>query len=123
MKIRTLLACCVTAASIASMVTAAPASATNEAYSCGECAQVNGHENYISNNESYNFSGEGFCDAAYDNVGGTYFLAFEKCYSSGKGIVLCSTVGEFWGHGQTRRYYAKYEYNLWGRQDNYKYCG
>ena len=122
-KIRILLACCVAAASIASMTAAAPASATNEAYSCGACAQVSGPENYVENNESYNFSGEGFCDAAYANFSGIYYTAFEKCYSSGKGIILCNTAGEFPGHGQTRRYYAKYEYNLWGRQDNFKYCG
>lgn len=132
MKIRVLLACCVVAGSVASMVVAAPASATNEVYplpilgqgpGCGKCAQTSGANNYIINNESVNYSGEGFCDAAYMYLEGVYYTAFEKCYDTGKGIILCNSLGEIWGHGQTRRYYAKYEYNLAGRQDNFKYCG
>lgn len=128
-KIRVLLACCVVAASVAGMAAAVPAFATNETYphpgtleGCGKCEQVSGPNNYIRNNESINYSGEGFCDTGYLYSGGFYYKAFEECYSSGKGIVLCYKPGEFYGHGQTRRYYAKYEYNLWGRQDNYAAC-
>lgn len=129
-KLGTLLVCCVVAASVAGMAVAAPAFATDETYphpgtlnGCGSCAQTSALiNNYIRNNESYNYSGEGFCDAAYFYAEGTYPVAFDECFSSGKGIILCYKAFEFLGHGQTRRYYAKYEYNLFGRQDNYAEC-
>lgn len=129
-KCKTLVATVVAAVSVAVAVCAAPAFATNETYphpgsyeGCGKCASVNGKDNWIKNNESYNYSGEGYCDYGYLESGGAYYPAFSECTPSGKGEILCYNYKEFWGHGQTRRYYAMYEYNLFGRQDNYQECG
>lgn len=124
-KLKVLAASLIAAVAI-SVVYVVPALATDEYYPpsghCGECAQVSGPNNYIRNNEAFNLSGEGFCNAAYLYGEGKYFLIFEKCYSSGKGNLLCDGAGEFYGHGQVRRYYAMYLYNLVGRQDNYATC-
>lgn len=125
-----ILASIVVVVGVASMALAAPTFATDEFYphpltleGCGKCAQTSGPDNYIKNNEANNLSGEGFCNTAYlYNAEGKYVVVFEKCYSSGTGNILCYTLGEFAGHGQVRRYYAMYEYNLRGRQDNYKAC-
>jgi hypothetical protein len=105
-----------------------PALATNEYYpseaGCGSCAQTSGPDNYIKNNAAWNLSGEGFCNAAYIRTGeGEYPAQWDRCYSSGNYELLCYTGPEWYGHGQSRRYYAAYNYNLRGRQDNYASCG
>lgn len=128
-KPKILVASVIAVVSVTSMMFVVPAFATDEFYphpgtleGCGKCAQTSGPNNYIKNNEAYNYSGEGLCNAAYLlNSKGEYPVVFEGCYSSGHGNILCY-AGEFYGHGQARRYYAKYEYNLIGRQDNFTGC-
>ena len=96
--------------------------ATNEGESCGSCSHVNAPKNnWIRNVESYNLSGNGYCDLMWEENGGKYFLVFEKCESGVKGRTWCYPI-EFWGHGETERYFKEFLYNLWVRQDNFLNC-
>lgn len=130
-KLTALLASSIAALCAASMIYASPASATNEYYphfdgsGCGKCASTsalaNIGDNYLVNKESFHYSGNGLCDAAYLSNGSR---VFNKCKASPYNVILvCYNYGEFYGYGQARRYYKEYTYNLAGREDNFKYCG
>lgn len=99
---------------------ASPAHAyISEAYECSKCNEVPGPEHYIYNNTAENLSGTGVCSALWRFVGGKWYESYD-CTSSPtteKRVTICNTF-EFLGHGQSRHYYAKYEYHLWGWETN-----
>ena len=72
-----LVAACATAC-----VAVVPAFATNEGYHCKvePCAETNGPENYVTNNEGINYSGTGSCSAVWRfNGGKNYTLMADGC--------------------------------------------
>lgn len=110
-----LIAACATATGVA-----APAFATNEYYECGECAEVNGAENYVRNNFTINHSGKGVCAAIWrDNGGGNYTLMSRECKSGGETAHACLT-SEVYGHGEAES--ESGNGYLRGRQDNFAKC-
>lgn len=97
------------------------AHATSSAYECpgkGSCAKTTGPEAEIENNIAENQSGTGVCSAIW-----WYFDGWLEDYyctpkpTEEKRTIVCSTE-ELYGHGESRRYYAKYEYKLWGWETN-----
>lgn len=112
-----LIAACATAAGAA----AVPAFATNEYYECGLCAEVNGKENWVKNNQTINHSGGGICAALWrNNGGGNYTLMADQCKPGEETATAC-TSGEFKGHGEAESEFGNGY--LRGRQDNFTYCG
>jgi hypothetical protein len=99
---------------------AAPALATNQNYECSKCASVNGSENYVRNSLAVNRSGTGVCAALWWYSGGwnEEYTCTPKPTEQTESL-LCDAAGELYGHGQARRYYAKYEYSLKGNENNY----
>ena len=111
---------CVFAALTKATVTR-PAFATNEAYECGSCAEVNGPNNYITNNQVINHSGHGICGAIWRyNGGGSYTLLEAQCKSGGQTVTLCHG-SQIYGHGEAEAQVGNGF--LRGRQDNFNYCG
>jgi hypothetical protein len=111
-----LVAACATA-----VIAVAPAFATNEYYECGSCAEVNGPENYIRNNQTINHSGGGICAAVWrKNAPGNYTLMADQCAGGGGTATACAS-SEVYGHGEAESISG----NGWlrGRQDNFTYCG
>ena len=100
-------------------VIAPTAHATSETYECGKCAKVTGKENYVENNTAENLSGTGACSAIWWKFGGEWLESYYCTPSPGseKRTHICSTE-EIYGHGESRRYYAAYEYKLWGWETN-----
>jgi hypothetical protein len=110
-----LVAVCATAGAIA-----IPAFATNEYYECGACAEVNGKENYVKNNQVINHSGGGICGAVWrNNGGGNYTLMADKCAEGGGTAIACSG-SEVYGHGEAEAISGNGY--LRGRQDNFTKC-
>jgi hypothetical protein len=99
---------------------AVPAFATDESYECGSCTAVNGHENYVKNNFSINFSGEGACAVIWrNNGGGSYTQMGAECAGGSSTAHVC-LGGEVYGHGETES--LNFASWLYGVQDNYKKC-
>lgn len=110
-----LIAACATASAIA-----IPAFATNEYYECGSCAEVNGKENFVKNNQVINHSGGGICGAVWrNNGGGNYTLMADKCAGGGGTATACSG-SEVFGHGEAESISGNGF--LRGRQDNFVKC-
>jgi hypothetical protein len=108
-------------ASVAALALAAPAFATNEGNTCGNCASINApKDNWVKNVESYNASGLGYCDILWEKSGGSYTQVFDRCNPSTHGVIECLSY-ELFGHGETTRYYANL-YTLEVRQDNFGPC-
>jgi hypothetical protein len=105
----------------AAWVAAVPAHAEFREYSCKSCASANGPEVFVS--ESMKSIGRvegatGVCAAAWEYLGGGNWKEFLACTATGTEVlVVTGYIGPFEGHGQVRRYYAKYLYNLWGQED------
>lgn len=118
---RMLLSVGLLAALGAGCTVAVPAFATNEYYECGSCAETNGPNNYITNNQVINHSGGGICGAIWRyNGGANYTLLQAECMGGGATVTLCHG-SELYGHGE-----AESESGngfLRGRQDNFAYCG
>ncbi|MGP0100569.1 MAG: hypothetical protein ACLPUT_02975 [Solirubrobacteraceae bacterium] len=97
-----------------------PAAATNEGYSCAECAYVNGHENYVRNNEAINYTRTGVGDYVWRHNGnGTYTKVLED-WTTGYLTIACGS--EVYGHGEVLEASGEHAH-LAGRQDNFQYCG
>jgi len=97
-----------------------PAFATNEFYECGSCAEVNGKENFVKNNQVINHSGGGICGAVWRNNGGGNFTDVAKMCEPGGGTATACASSEVHGHGE-----AESESGnglLRGRQDNFSKC-
>jgi hypothetical protein len=118
---RLLLAGVAVSACATAAVVAIPAFATNEYYECGSCAEVNGPENYVKNNQVINHSGGGICGAVWrKNAPGNYTLMARACEPGGATATACA-LSQVYGHGE-----AESESGngfLRGRQDNFTYCG
>ncbi len=97
-----------------SLTLAPPAAAEwNEYYGpCGSCAEINGPEIHgLTENWGWNLSGTGVCSALWNYSGGWH----ERLGCTSTGTEVCVSYGsETWSHGQVRRWYAKYEYDLEG---------
>jgi hypothetical protein len=93
---------------------ASPALA-DEAYSCpNHCAAVNGKETWLRQNEVQNLSGTGVCAAIWRLWEGKWTEAYSCTPKPETEVWECIFGPEILGHGQSRRYYAKFEYYLWG---------
>ncbi len=117
------LALCATVLSalVAAGAVAVPAVATNEYYECGSCAEVNGVENYVKNNQVINHSGGGICGAVWRKNGpGNYTLMARGCEPGGTTATVCAG-SEVHGHGEAES--ESGNGYLRGRQDNFTYCG
>jgi hypothetical protein len=117
---RLLLIAGAVAAFAAAGTVALPAFATNEFYECGSCAEVNGKENFVKNNQVINHSGGGICGAVWrKNSPGNYTLVADQCAGGGGTATACAG-SEVFGHGE-----AESESGnglLRGRQDNFAGC-
>jgi hypothetical protein len=117
---RALLVTTVLAVGLAS-VAAAPADAEGfEVYSCKSCSNANGAEVYAPT--AMNAIGRvegatGVCAAVWQRLGGGKWREFLECTATGTETkVATGFIGPLEGHGQVRRYYAKFLYNLWGQE-------
>jgi hypothetical protein len=118
---RLLLAVGAVSACAAAGTVAIPAFATNEYYECGSCAEVNGPENYVRNNQVINHSGGGICGAVWrKNSPGNYTLVARACEPGGATATACAG-SEVYGHGEAES--ESGNGYLRGRQDNFTYCG
>ena len=118
---RATLAVGLIAACVAAGLSAVPASATNEYYECGNCAEVNGIENYVRNNQVINHSGGGICGAVWrKNSPGNYTLMAKACEPGGNTATACAS-SQVYGHGEAEA--ESGNGYLRGRQDNFTYCG
>lgn len=109
------------AALAATCTVAAPAFATNEYYECGSCEEINGPNNYITNNQVINHSGGGICGAIWRyNGGSNYTLLEDECQGGGATVTLCHG-SQIYGHGEAESEFGSGY--LRGRQDNFAYCG
>lgn len=89
---------------------------------CGHCAEINGPEDHgLTENWGWNLSGSGVCSALWNFSSGAWH---ERLTCTSTGTEACVAYGnEVWAHGQVRRWYAKYEYDLEGLQtDNLRNC-
>lgn len=126
---RALLAALALAAVVACMASATPAQAYRYEFSCTSCAQVNGPEINPNNdggygiaNRGWNSSGKGLCSAVWENLGGGVWKEVGSCSPSATELEVYDSTDYAWGHGQTRRYYAAYLYNLGGVECDYIPC-
>lgn len=117
-RVRLLLTAALVVAVAVTANAAPPAWATAEGYKCSEpCASTNGRENYVAENRGWNESGKGLCTVIWQNAGGGQWYESADCSESA--TYLCYWHVEVWGHGQVRRWFAKYLYWLTGYQTNY----
>lgn len=89
---------------------------------CGSCAQISGPEAHgLTENWASNLSGAGVCSALWNYSGGAWH---ERLVCTSTGTEACVAYGgEVWSHGQVRRWYAKYEYDLEGLEtDDFRNC-
>lgn len=94
-------------------------------YSCKSCAEENGTEFETSVEGGigmiawgYNTSGKGVCSAIWENLGGGKWNEEYACTATGTQVEI-RNGRYFTGHGQVRRYYNQYLYNLEGTEENY----
>ncbi len=107
---------------VVAFATTLPAHAAifREQYGCApsNCASSNSGEHLIivdvHNEGNINpTSGKGVCSAVWQNLGGGSWKEYLACTATGYDAEV-SRYGEQYVHGQVRRYYAQYEYQLWG---------
>ena len=91
--------------------------AYHESYECGTCAEKNGPEATLSEAYGWNLSGKGVCSALWERIGSEWYENL-SCTESGEETCAWE-VAEVEGHGQVRRWYAKYEYTLLGLETDY----
>jgi hypothetical protein len=94
-------------------------------YSCNSCAAEHGSEHNDSENGGNafanlvtNHSGKGVCSAIWRNEGGGKWHEYLSCTSAGT-VDELKIAEYFTGHGEVRRYYKEYLYNLSGFEYNY----
>lgn len=108
-----------TLAVVGASVAAAPALAGFEVYTCKECASKNGVEVYAPEAMKALAKVEGakgVCAAIWQWLGGTW-KEFLSCTATGtETSVVTGFIGPLEGHGQVRRYYKEFLYNLWGEE-------
>lgn len=99
---------------------ASGASAHEATYSCpSECPNVSGpDQNEVDKAYGKNLSGTGVCVTLWEKVGSSYNRLEFECSPNGTstGVKTVPCLGSNVLHGDTKRYYAKYEYYLWGQQ-------
>lgn len=99
---------------------AVPAHAGFSIYTCKSCASANGHEEYAP--EAMKSIGvvehaKGVCAAVWEWLGENNWREFLKCTATETEISTATGfIGPFWGHGQVRRYYKEFLYDLWGEE-------
>lgn len=60
---------------------------------------------------------KGVCSAVWENYGGGKWKEYLKCTASEAEVTEEPGLLEIYeGHGQVRRYYKEYLYNLWGEE-------
>lgn len=99
------------------------AHALSDKYSCKSCASENGAEGTDNitntfNTQDINESGKGVCAAIWRNEGGGKWHEYLSCTSAGT-VDELKIAEYFTGHGEVRRYYKEYLYNLSGFEYNY----
>lgn len=105
---------------VAASVSAVPARAEFSIYSCKSCSTENGPEVYVP--EAMKSIGrvegaKGVCSAVWENLGGGKWKEYLACTASeSETSTATGFVGPFDGHGQVRRYYKEFLYNLWGEE-------
>jgi hypothetical protein len=108
----------VVAAGIAAGISTVTAALPSEEFKCLNCASVSGANEYpIDVVHSRNESGTGLCSILWRYNGGTsYTKVAENCTSSGTEVGAAYYAGSYTAHGETERWYAKYEYKMSGYQ-------
>ncbi len=98
------------------LAAAAPAAHAEYAYSCKSCAKESGpNQNPIHINRGVNESGKGVCSELWRYEGGSsYTLVAQDCTESGS--VIWAESGSINGHGEVRRWFSEFLYNLQGIQ-------
>jgi hypothetical protein len=105
---------------VAVSITAVPARAGGfEVYSCKSCSQQNGKEVLAS--EAMKAIGrvegaKGVCAAVWRWLGSSWQEYLECTATGTETSAVTGFVGAFEGHGQVRRYYKEFLYNLWGEE-------
>lgn len=99
----------------AGLVLVSSAQATQYVYSCEHCAEKNGVEaGGLDEEEGLNLSGSGVCSAFWQYYSGSWHET-AKCNGTLTEECVWQASGTT-GHGQVRRWYAKYTYTLTGRE-------
>ncbi|HEV7944074.1 MAG TPA: hypothetical protein VGP17_14895 [Solirubrobacteraceae bacterium] len=98
------------------LATAAPVAHAETGYSCKSCAKESGpNQNPIDINRGVNESGKGVCSELWRYEGGSsYTLVAQNCTESGS--VIWAESGSINGHGEVRRWFSEFLYNLQGIQ-------
>jgi hypothetical protein len=112
-----ILAVAVIAPSTALYAATAPV-ANASLYTCTSCASTSGANEYpIDENRAVNESGTGVCSEIWKyNGGSNYNLESQVCTSSES--VTWAKSSKLDGHGEVRRWYSEFLYNLQGLQGN-----
>lgn len=105
-------------------IAASPAQAYQKFYSCTSCSAENGPEFETSAEggigmtaSGWNLSGKGVCAAIWENLGGGKWKEESACTAT-ESAVDVKNLRYFKGHGQVRRYYKEFLYNLEGEESN-----